>query len=146
MWKWKRFGGRSLALSRRTALLLLLLSIGAAGSPPAKPPVDLQGKWKLRGSNRLLGALEIRANGTYSYAVLPNYRETGKFVLDLKNQTWIDLSITTGPNKGKTTKGIFRIENSKLRLCLGKLGGQRPEGFNNDPKLGVILWDGTKAQ
>jgi uncharacterized protein (TIGR03067 family) len=139
-----------LALSRRTALLLILLSLllgmGAAASSPADPPVDLQGKWKLRGSNRLLGALEIKANGTYSYAVLPNYRETGKLVLDLRNQTWIDLSIATGPNKGKTTKGIFRIENGKLRLCIGKLGGQRPEGFKNDPKLGVILWEGSKPQ
>lgn len=120
--------------------------MATAGSSPADPPVDLQGKWKLRGSNRLLGALEIKANGTYSYAVLPNYRETGTLVLDLKNQTWIDLSIATGPNKGKTTKGIFRIENAKLRLCIGKLGGQRPEGFKNDPKLGVILWEGSKSQ
>lgn len=131
-------------LSRRVALLFVLVSICATPTSRAQNLGELQGKWRLRGSNRLLGALEIKANG-YSYAVLPNYKETGRLILNSSNPTWIDFSIDTGPNKGKSTMGIFLIANSKLKLCLGKLGAKRPEGFNNDPKQGVILWEGSKA-
>ncbi|MEK6285753.1 MAG: hypothetical protein AABO57_08435 [Acidobacteriota bacterium] len=133
-------------LSLRLALLLVLLSICATPSSRAQTPTELLlGKWRLRGGNRLIASLEIKVNG-YSYAVLPNYRETGRIILYPSNPTWIDLSIATGPNKGKTTMGIFSIKNSRLQLCLGKLGGQRPAELKSDPKQEVILWEGSKTQ
>jgi uncharacterized protein (TIGR03067 family) len=122
-----------------------LLIASVTPSTRAQPPRELQGRWKLQGNNRLLGALEVRDNGTYTYAVLPNYRETGTLTLDVnRNPRWINLSITEGPHKGKVTLGIYRVDGSKFQLCLGKLDGPRPTQFHSDPDRGVILWEGSK--
>jgi len=108
-------------------------------------PQELLGKWNLRGSHsKLIGTIEIRDDGKYFFVVAPNYKESGFLALNTgKEPAEIDL-IRTGKGTKAVTKGIYRIRNNRLELCLGKMNEARPAGFNNDPTQRLTLWLGTK--
>ena len=48
-----------------------------------------------------------------------------------RNPKWIDLVIRDGPWKGKTSHGIYELEEDNLKLCLAKPDTARPEGFTS---------------
>lgn len=106
---------------------------------------ELFGKWNLRGSNsKLIGTIEIRNDGKYFFVVAPNYKESGNFILRAEREpAEIDLIKTDG-GVNAVTKGIYKISNNGLELCLGKLNEARPATFNNDPNPRSTLWLGTK--
>jgi len=105
-------------------------------------PKELQGKWNLRASaNKLIGNIEIKSDGKYYYTALPNYKESG--VLTVNSKMEIDLVVKTKAGSS-ITRGIYKIVNSQLQLCLGKKNGDRPVKFETNPKTNVILWLGTK--
>lgn len=130
----------------RLALVAAVLLSNAALTPPQNQLEKLQGKWTLRGVNRLFGTLEIDKKLGYTYKVLPNYVEIGTVSLDSKNPTWINFSITAGSNKGNVALGTYKFEDAELHLCVGKLGDKRPSDFVDDPKMGSILWKGKKQE
>jgi uncharacterized protein (TIGR03067 family) len=59
----------------------------------------------------------------------------GTFVLDLDQKTkTIDITWADGERKGKTQKGIYKIEKDTLTLSRGTDG--RPKGFTDAGKVG----------
>jgi uncharacterized protein (TIGR03067 family) len=44
----------------------------------------------------------------------------------------IDIVYQTGENKGKTSLGIYELDGSTLRVCLGEPGDPRPTKFRGD--------------
>jgi len=46
-----------------------------------------------------------------------------------RNPKWIDLIIQDDLAKGKTSFGIYELEEDKLKLCLAEPDTARPEGF-----------------
>ena len=110
-------------------------------------PSELVGKWRLRGvsNSKLVGSLEIRADGKYTYNVIPNYREVGQLkVSQQRGQNQLDLTVVN--TKAKTTeitRGIFVIRSQQLQLHLGKKNESRPSTFTPDTRIG-ILWLGSR--
>lgn len=56
--------------------------------------------------------------------------ETEVILLDPKAKlAAIDLKITSGDDKGKVVKGIYRFDDEKVTLCLAEPGKDRPTQF-----------------
>jgi hypothetical protein len=108
-------------------------------------PGELHGKWNLHASaNKLIGSIEIKPDGKYFYTALPNYRESGVLAVRAgRNGKEIDLVVKTKA-QSDFTRGIYRVVNNQLQLCLGKRNGDRPVRFETNPKMNVILWIGGK--
>jgi uncharacterized protein (TIGR03067 family) len=124
-------------------VLGLLLGTNSFGQP-ASDLKELEGTWKLQGSEKLLGTLIIQKDKKYIYKVL-NYREIGTFNLDPdKKPKQIHFFVTEGPDKGKTRRGIYEFTKSGLMLCLAKLNDDPPPEFKDNLKRDHILWKGTK--
>ena len=110
-------------------------------------PAELVGKWRLRSvsNSKLVGSLEILADGKYTYNVVRNYREVGQLkVIQQRGQNQLDLTVVN--TKAKTTeitRGIFVIRSQQLQLHLGKKNGLRPSNFTPDTRIG-ILWSGSR--
>jgi uncharacterized protein (TIGR03067 family) len=106
---------------------------------------ELQGKWKLWVANsKLIGYIEIK-DGKYNYTVSPNYKETGNLKLNDRTQpTEINLIVSRSKGKADTTRGIYKIVNKQLSLCLGKMNGPRPKKFENNSSANFIFWTGSK--
>jgi uncharacterized protein (TIGR03067 family) len=51
----------------------------------------------------------------------------------------IDLTATTGPNRGKVIRGIYRLDGDRLVLCLGEPGQARPREFRSPAGSGHAL-------
>lgn len=53
----------------------------------------------------------------------------------------IDVTPTTGPNKGKVSLGIYAFEGDKLKLCVASPGEKRPTDFKVDKalKAGLLI-------
>ena len=65
-------------------------------------------------------------------------KATSKVDMDKKPWT-IDLKMTEGNDKGKTFKGIMKVKDGKITVCLGKAGGDRPKEFSSTEDNGHIL-------
>ncbi len=50
-----------------------------------------------------------------------------------------DESHLSGPLKGKTFHGIYKLEGDTLTTCYRIDGGGRPAGFESKPDSGVLL-------
>ncbi len=48
----------------------------------------------------------------------------------------IDLTATSGPEKGQTLRGIYKLEGDRLRICYGK---ERPTTFATGPGQDQVL-------
>jgi uncharacterized protein (TIGR03067 family) len=70
-----------------------------------------------------------------------------KVVLDVKAKTF-DFEPTTGPEKGKVSKGIYELkmartdgaEKTTLRIYFAKPGGERPMKIEEPVAEGHFLW------
>jgi len=52
------------------------------------------------------------------------------FKLDpTKKPKWFDVSPSGGPNKGKTSEGIYEFDEDTLKICMGAPGQKRPTEF-----------------
>jgi uncharacterized protein (TIGR03067 family) len=109
-------------------------------------PAEIQGKWKLRGQNsKLVGSLDIKSNGTYTYSVLPNFKEAGTITVDASKQPkQINLIVKRKDGSTSTTMGIYNNNGTGLQLSLGKTNGARPASFSSPAGSGIIVWLGTK--
>jgi uncharacterized protein (TIGR03067 family) len=83
---------------------------------------DLEAKWVFKGD-----IVEVTVNGM-------DYK--GKIKLDekAKPHPTLDIDLTEGPEdtKGKTGKGIYKLEGDKLVIAVSHPGGNRPKEF--EPK------------
>jgi uncharacterized protein (TIGR03067 family) len=66
--------------------------------------------------------------------------QEGTFTLDpTKTPKWTDSMNGTGPDKGKTWKGIYELEGDTQKVCLAPPGKDRPKEFATKAGSGYIL-------
>jgi len=64
----------------------------------------------------------------------------GKHMLDpSKSPKEIDAVRSTGPDAGKTIRGIYELDGDQFRVCLGTPGGERPTEFSTKAGSGHRL-------
>ncbi len=56
-----------------------------------------------------------------------------------KNPKTIDMEFTEGPEKGKTSLGIYELDGDMWKICLGRAGRNRPKEFVSKPGSGHAL-------
>jgi uncharacterized protein (TIGR03067 family) len=108
----------------------------------------LVGKWKVekaelggQDARLLLQELkfEITAGGKY-VAELAGQKDEGTFTVDpSKSPKTMDITGTTGPNKGKTIPAIYQLEGDTLTIAYELDGGQRPTKFESPANSKVFL-------
>jgi uncharacterized protein (TIGR03067 family) len=119
---------------------VLMACLALPAQAPEKEDLDLlQGKWKV---------LSVEANGKKAPTketakwnlVVSGDRMTSRdgeslmeestFHLDAAAKPRsIDIKIVSGPDKGKTVRGIYRVEGAKLTICVGEPTKDRPREF-----------------
>jgi len=58
----------------------------------------------------------------------------------------IDVKITSGDDKGKVTKAIYKFDGDKLTLCIAEPGKDRPKGFDGQSGTGQALVELTRKK
>jgi uncharacterized protein (TIGR03067 family) len=112
------------------AVLVPTVALAAAGDD-TKVAADLKamvGKWKVEkaevGGKDITDfakqmQFEIRDGGKYT-TVIGDEKDVGTFTVDpSKSPKELDVKPTGGPNKGKTVKGIYKIDGDTLTVCYG---------------------------
>jgi uncharacterized protein (TIGR03067 family) len=64
----------------------------------------------------------------------------GTFTFDLTTKPkQIDITFTEGPEKGKTSRGIYELDGDTYKICISVSGKDRPTAFVSKPGSGHIL-------
>lgn len=121
--------------------------------PAAKPTSDLlllQGAWsiatlEIEGQTMPAGSrITIRGGKFTTEAMGAEYK--GKVTVA---DGQIDLQFTSGPEKGNTCLGIYKLKADTLQLCLTLTATKRPTRFKTTPGSGLALEtlhrEGSKA-
>jgi uncharacterized protein (TIGR03067 family) len=138
---------------RRNVLGVVVALLVVAGSLPAgqpkkgdkdSPPKDnLQGKWKLvkverngRGeaiTNKSDEFFELTVSGDKMTLQLKDAKEEATYKADLtKKPKTIDITPTTGEDKGKAILGIYDLDGNKWKLCVAEADvKERPTEFRS---------------
>ncbi len=127
----------------RFAMLAVTLGLVAAAPVPEKKDelkkfegTWLFTRWELAGEalpeESLLDASFSVKGDKYTFQ-MGMATEEGTIKLDpARKPATIDLTITSGPDKGKVQLGIYRIERDAIVLCLTKAGAtERPTEFTS---------------
>jgi uncharacterized protein (TIGR03067 family) len=135
----------------------LLLAADAPQGPAGQDQDKLQGAW---------GLVALEVNGQpVTVEKLTEARlgvrgekygfRLGKTVLEMtcrlhpdQGPKAIDLTIASGPNKGKTFFGIYKLEGDTYTICRPmEPGKERPTAFATKPGSGLMLvvWKRQKA-
>ena len=133
------------------ALTSLLLMAAADDDDASKDRASFKGEW---------GMVAVTADGrsipksmlddtkavfdgkTYKQITGGTVLEEGEFELDAKaDPKTIDLVIKKGADAGKTQLGLYKVDDKRLTLCLGKPGEKdRPKAFESKPDSGATLF------
>lgn len=119
--------------------LVVSTLLGVVSLQP-QAPGELQGKWQLVSYNAhpnpKLGAVsELAFDGKRFERTFSNGRSTGVVVLEnSKEPKEIDFRIEEGPGKGSVQRGLYKLSDDELTLCVAPPGADRPAGF--DPEEG----------
>ena len=126
------------------------LLIGAAGPNEAKKELQtFQGTWVLVSAERD-GKKQAEGKGIKLQIMGNKYSLTqessavighkGTFSLDpAKNPKATDVTVTEGPDKGKTFLGIYELSSDDYKVCFAPAGKDRPTEFSSKPGSGNIL-------
>jgi uncharacterized protein (TIGR03067 family) len=155
-----------------TPFCFILLAGSVFGLPAlhaddAKPPKDakddlklLEGNWKVvaleadgkKAPPEALKGMRWTFKGSELQPYNPGEKSGEKATVKLdssKTPKHVDLAVLEGPQKGKTTEGIFKLEKDQLVVCLrdpeaAKKG--RPKEFKTeaDSGLGMITLERVK--
>jgi uncharacterized protein (TIGR03067 family) len=139
------------------ALLLALTVTGGAGAQqkparaPAPPKVPVGTTQQFQGvsyiiDGKALPAAEAKAarlsedGHNFTFEIPGRVATKGTFTLDAsKMPKQIDLTLTSGPGRGGSLKGIFELKGETLRLCYAAPGKARPSDFSSRPGSGNSL-------
>ena len=132
----------------------LLLAVGLLyGASAAKVEEKLQGTWKLRAgeaNGEALSAKQIQdaklviEGDQYRFTLDGKETITGVQKLGLASGTkTIDITDSTGPNKGQTCLGIYELQGDEFRVAFGTPGKARPSEFPTTPDSGywMHIWN-----
>jgi uncharacterized protein (TIGR03067 family) len=137
-------------------LLLILTALLTATSVLAGNEDDevkkVAGSWLLGFDEKLsIYKLVIKDDKTYSWKDKSGV-ENGTLSIDpAKSPLAIDFHVTLGRLKGKTRKGIYKVDKVKMTVngrsreverlttCIAAEGAERPSGFNRDQGA-VTAW------
>jgi uncharacterized protein (TIGR03067 family) len=136
---------------RRFALLAVTLGLVAAAPVPEKKDElkKFAGDWvfasweqagqQLPEENLSQAKWSVKGN-KYTFEMGPN-KEEGTIKLDpAKKPATIDLTITSGSDKGKEQLGIYRVERDGIVFCLARPGDkERPTAFAAKDDNGHML-------
>jgi uncharacterized protein (TIGR03067 family) len=126
---------------RRFALLAVTLGLVAAAPVPEKKDElkQFEGAWAFTGweqggqslPEETLRSAKWSVKGNKYTFELGGATEEGTLKLDPgKKPATVDLTITSGSDKGKEQLGIYRIERDAIVLCLAQPGAkERPTEF-----------------
>ncbi len=130
-------------------LLPAALSVGLLTAADAKDDAvkkdteAMQGKWQLVSLERdgktvdvPKDAVRVVKDDTYTITPRPGVTIEGTYKIDptAKPKT-IDITPTTGDNKGKTALGIYEIDGDALKICWAPAGKDRPTEFEERGRL-----------
>jgi RNA polymerase sigma factor (sigma-70 family) len=131
------------------------------GGTPADDAKALQGEWQVveleadGKKDTSEGVTHVRLTFRGDEITLRSTLDEGvmrkiKFKLDPSAKPrQIDLLSLDGPEKGKTTPGIYSLEKGRLRIGYGRVDGKRPADFKTRPeddRLVLILERAGKKQ
>lgn len=140
-------------MSRMSLLLAAVTLLIGSFSVPAddkKPADELDGKWervsqtvdgKAWEAGKLKGHYIVVKGAKVTY-MHEDKEEGPAATLKLdpgKSPKHIDVTYTDGPNKGKTHKGIYKIDGDTATACFGDVGKDRPTKFASTPGSGTML-------
>ena len=100
---------------------------------------ELNGSWGVKVGTMAGNKLDANLTGSMKLMIKENKFETkvgsisesGELVMDTsKKPMTMDIVIKEGPNKGKTLKCIFKLENGELTVCYA-IEGDRPDKFES---------------
>jgi uncharacterized protein (TIGR03067 family) len=149
------------------ALLVATISLPALAADDAKPAPDtkvdfkpFEGTWKVvaleadgnKAPADALKGMSLTFNGSELTGTNPGVKtdEKATVKLDLtKSPKQIDLTVTEGPQKGKTVQGIFKFEKERLIICMRgpeAVEKGRPKEFATeaDSGLGMLTLERDK--
>jgi uncharacterized protein (TIGR03067 family) len=138
------------------AVAVVSLAVSGAAWGADNDKEQFQGVWKIvsveiDGQNlpmeALKGAQLVVKGECYSFTLGDTHLEF-TFKLDpVKKPKEIDLTVTEGPEKGKTYYGIYKFEGDLYTICRATEPGKaRPAQFETKPKTGymIVVWQRTK--
>ena len=112
---------------------------------------NLEGTWQYEsmqvGGDPPFGGIEQIAKMTLAikgdiYTIKSQDKVLGLMVLKIdpgKSPKTIDLTVSDGPDKGKTVPGIYHLEEDSLKICVSNTGYKRPTEFSSNSVIGHIL-------
>jgi uncharacterized protein (TIGR03067 family) len=140
------FTGRALTL---LAVSLLLTIEPLKNDEPQADSKALQGMWTLVSlenngeampENTLKGRKLFFKGDEATFTQSDQVYSHSKIMLDSsKKPKQIDITQTEGREKGKVTKGIYRLEMDKITFCYIYPGEGRPTEFKSEKNAGCIL-------
>jgi uncharacterized protein (TIGR03067 family) len=137
-----------------TGVLALFLALGAARGDDAE---TLKGTWKFTTVNaggapvpaEIVRTLELRLSKDELELSGSALKEAikSKVMLDEKGKTF-DFEPTSGPEKGKVSKGLYELTAVKanggdklaLKIYFSQPGGERPKKLEDQVAEGHFLW------
>ncbi len=108
----------------------------------------LQGTWRiatLEMDGRTASAPEfdgatIAISGKTFTSIMTGSTYEGTIRVDeTKSPKTFDLLFTTGPQKGTTNPGIYKLRGDAWTMCLAMRGKTRPKTFATKPRTGLVL-------
>ena len=140
------------------AILVAGLLVGAdepKKDDPAKDARALQGTWKMisvtidgEGSTERVAASKLVVEGDRFTPTVDGQAIPCTFKLDpAAKPKAIDITYHSGDLKGKTVKGIYKLEGDTFVMCRTlRPADERPERFASESgsKLVLVVWERTK--
>jgi uncharacterized protein (TIGR03067 family) len=136
-------------MGRRFVLLLMAGSLGAAASDARSDRDRLQGSWAcvaMERNGRPVPAERYRDGRLVmdgeTFTVLQGGRLVAQGIRRLDPTATpkaVDDTHTSGPFKGKTYRGIYRLQGDTFTTCNGSAGQARPTEFATRPGSGLLL-------
>jgi uncharacterized protein (TIGR03067 family) len=138
-------------------MLSILVAMAAVAAPDLKldRPDAVEGEWQAVSAK--IGGMELPREltpgirlhfkkGTVTATLEGNLKQENEkprqltYKLDaLKHPAEMDMIAQDGPEQGKTTRGIFKINGDEMTLCMSQAGQARPAKFESNDQNTILF-------